>query len=42
MKTDYKITRDKFMEFKERDWLIKVCKVESENGKLANRIRKVG
>ena len=38
MKTNYTITRDKFMEFKERDWLIKVCKVESENDLMEGRI----
>ncbi len=38
MKADYKITRDKFMEFKERDWSIKVCKVESENDLMEGRI----
>ena len=38
MKADYKITRDKFMDDKERDKLIKLCKEKAELDLMKGRI----
>ncbi len=38
MKTDYKITRDKFMDDKERDKLIKFCREKAELDLMKGRI----
>ncbi len=38
MKSDYKITRDKFMDVKERDKLIKFCKKMAELDLMKGRI----
>ncbi len=38
MKTDYKITRDKFMDDKERDKLLKFCREIAELDLMKGRI----